>query len=115
MDSLLQAFLELPKKSVKSAKDEIGYPVVMKIVSPDIIHKSDAGGVKVGLKNDNEIRLAFKEIMNNAKNYKPDAQIKGILIRVDNISKRSNSWSKIGSVIWSTSYGGSRWYLCRSS
>jgi 4-hydroxybutyrate---CoA ligase (ADP-forming) len=53
----------------------------MKIVSPDIIHKSDAGGVKVGLKNDNEIRLAFKEIMNNAKNYKPDAQIKGILVQ----------------------------------
>jgi 4-hydroxybutyryl-CoA synthetase (ADP-forming) len=53
----------------------------MKIVSPDIIHKSDAGGVKVGLKNDNEIRAAFNEIMNNAKNFKPDAQIKGILVQ----------------------------------
>jgi 4-hydroxybutyryl-CoA synthetase (ADP-forming) len=53
----------------------------MKIVSPDIIHKSDAGGVKVGLKNDNEIRAAFKDIMNNAKSYKSDAQIKGILVQ----------------------------------
>ncbi|MFZ0696790.1 MAG: acetate--CoA ligase family protein [Nitrososphaeraceae archaeon] len=69
------------EECAKSAKDEIGYPVVMKIVSPDIIHKSDAGGVKVGLKNDKEIRAAFNEIMNNAKNFKPDAQIKGILVQ----------------------------------
>jgi len=40
----------------------------MKIVSPQIIHKSDAGGVKVGLKNPNEVRAAFKEIIKNAKN-----------------------------------------------
>jgi 4-hydroxybutyrate---CoA ligase (ADP-forming) len=64
-----------------AARDKIGYPVVMKIVSPDIIHKSDAGGVKVGLKNDNEVRAAFKEISNNAKKYKSNAQIKGILVQ----------------------------------
>jgi 4-hydroxybutyrate---CoA ligase (ADP-forming) len=69
------------EECTKAARDEIGYPVVMKIVSPDIIHKSDAGGVKVGLKNDNEIRAAFKDILNNAKSYKPDAQIKGILVQ----------------------------------
>jgi 4-hydroxybutyrate---CoA ligase (ADP-forming) len=69
------------EECTKAARDEIGYPVVMKIVSPDIIHKSDAGGVKVGLKNDNEIRAAFKDIMNNAKSYKSDAQIKGILVQ----------------------------------
>jgi 4-hydroxybutyryl-CoA synthetase (ADP-forming) len=65
----------------KAARDEIGYPVVMKIVSPDIIHKSDAGGVKVGLRNDNEVRAAFKDILNNAKSFKSDAQIKGILVQ----------------------------------
>jgi 4-hydroxybutyryl-CoA synthetase (ADP-forming) len=69
------------EECAKAARDEIGYPVVMKIVSPDVIHKSDAGGVKVGLKNDNEIRAAFKDIMNNAKSYKSDAQIKGILVQ----------------------------------
>ena len=69
------------EECTKAARDKIGYPVVMKIVSPDIIHKSDAGGVKVGLKNDNEIRAAFKDILNNAKSYKSDAQIKGILVQ----------------------------------
>jgi 4-hydroxybutyryl-CoA synthetase (ADP-forming) len=53
----------------------------MKIVSPDIIHKSDAGGVKVGLKNEKEIRSAFREIMDNAKAYKAEASIKGVLIQ----------------------------------
>jgi 4-hydroxybutyryl-CoA synthetase (ADP-forming) len=65
---------------VKAAK-EIGLPVVMKIVSPDIIHKSDAGGVKVGVKSDDEVRAAFKTIMNNAKRYNVDASIKGVLVQ----------------------------------
>jgi 4-hydroxybutyryl-CoA synthetase (ADP-forming) len=65
---------------VKAAK-EIGLPVVMKIVSPDIIHKSDAGGVKVGVKSDDEVRAAFKTIMNNAKRYNIDANIKGVLVQ----------------------------------
>ena len=69
------------EECTRAARDEIGYPVVMKIVSPDIIHKSDAGGVKVGLKNDNEVRVAFKEISNNAKKYKANAQIKGVLVQ----------------------------------
>src|SRR5919106_1068875 len=47
------------EECTRAARGEIGYPVVMKIVSPDIIHKSDTGGVKVGLKNDNEVRAAF--------------------------------------------------------
>jgi 4-hydroxybutyryl-CoA synthetase (ADP-forming) len=65
----------------QKAANQIGYPVVMKIVSPDIIHKSDAGGVKVGLKNEKEIRAAFREIIHNAKSYKAEASIKGVLIQ----------------------------------
>jgi 4-hydroxybutyryl-CoA synthetase (ADP-forming) len=65
---------------IKAAK-EIGYPVVMKIVSPDIIHKSDAGGVKVELRNDEEIRAAFKTIIDNSRKYKADATIKGVLLQ----------------------------------
>ncbi|MGI0049719.1 MAG: acetate--CoA ligase family protein, partial [Nitrososphaera sp.] len=65
---------------IKAAK-EIGYPVVMKIASPDIIHKSDAGGVKVGVKNDDELRAAFRSIMEGAKKYKADAKIKGVLVQ----------------------------------
>jgi len=47
----------------------IGYPVVLKILSKDVLHKSDAGGVKINLKNDDEVREAFGEIMENAKKY----------------------------------------------
>lgn len=63
------------------AANQIGYPVVMKIASPDIIHKSDAGGVKVGIKSEKELRLAFKEIINSAKAYKAEARIKGVLVQ----------------------------------
>lgn len=67
-------------EAVKLA-EEIGFPIVMKIVSPDILHKSDAGGVKVNLKNTEEIRSAFKTIMDNAKAYKADADIHGVVIQ----------------------------------
>ena len=65
--------------AVKAAR-KIHFPVVMKIVSPQIIHKSDAGGIKVGLKNDKEVRSAFREIVKNAKKYDKKALIKGVLI-----------------------------------
>lgn len=68
------------EECIKAAK-EIGYPVVMKIASPDIIHKSDAGGVKVGVKSDEELRSAFRSIIENAKKYKADANIKGLLVQ----------------------------------
>jgi 4-hydroxybutyryl-CoA synthetase (ADP-forming) len=67
-------------KCVQAAK-QIGYPVVMKIASPDIIHKSDAGGVKVGIKSDDELRAAFRSIVESAKRYKADARIKGVLVQ----------------------------------
>lgn len=67
-------------EAVKLA-NEIGYPVVMKIVSPDILHKSDAGGVKVNIKDDAAVREAFRTITANAKNYKADARIHGIAIQ----------------------------------
>jgi 4-hydroxybutyryl-CoA synthetase (ADP-forming) len=63
------------------ASNSIGYPVVMKIASQDIIHKSDAGGVKVGLASDEQVRTAFNTILQNAKTYKQDANIKGVLVQ----------------------------------
>lgn len=68
------------KEAIRAAK-KIGFPVVMKIASPQIIHKSDAGGVKVGLKNPQEVRAAFKEIIKNAKKYDKKAIIKGVLVQ----------------------------------
>jgi 4-hydroxybutyryl-CoA synthetase (ADP-forming) len=63
------------------AAKQISYPLVMKIVSPDIIHKSDAGGVKVGIKTDDELRNSFRTITENALKYKSDAKIKGVLVQ----------------------------------
>ena len=77
----------LPNSAVAATEDEavdaankIGYPIVMKIASPQIVHKSDAGGVKVNLTNDDEVRSGFKTIMENAKKYDSNAEIKGVLI-----------------------------------
>jgi 4-hydroxybutyryl-CoA synthetase (ADP-forming) len=64
-----------------NAVRQIGYPLVMKIVSPDIIHKSDAGGVKVGIKTDDELRNSFRTITENALKYTLDAKIKGVLVQ----------------------------------
>lgn len=66
-------------EAVKLAK-KIGGKVVLKIVSQDILHKSDAGGVKVNLETDEEIRSAFDKIISNVKEYNPDADIKGCLV-----------------------------------
>lgn len=68
------------EESIAIAK-KIGYPIVMKIVSPDILHKSDAGGVKVNIKDEAGAREAFNTIMKNAKAYKADADIHGIAVQ----------------------------------
>ncbi|HLU60019.1 MAG TPA: acetate--CoA ligase family protein [Pseudonocardia sp.] len=60
---------------------ELGGKVVLKIVSPDILHKTEAGGVKVGVSGDDAVRAAFDEIVANAKAYKPDAAIDGVQVQ----------------------------------
>jgi acetyltransferase len=55
-------------------------PAVLKVVSPDILHKSDAGGVKVGLASEKEVRAAYTQIMKSAKAHRPDADIRGALV-----------------------------------
>ncbi|HJJ47009.1 MAG TPA: acetate--CoA ligase family protein [Methanocorpusculum sp.] len=62
------------------AAGKIGYPVVMKIISPQIIHKSDAGGVVVGVANDAATKEAFNRIITSVKEYNSGAEIKGIII-----------------------------------
>ena len=68
------------KKEAASAAKKIGYPVVLKIASPQIIHKSDAGGVKVNLQNEKDVQIAFDVILKNAKKYNKKADIKGVLV-----------------------------------
>ena len=59
---------------------EINFPIVMKIVSPDIIHKTDAGGVKINIKDETEARLAYQEIIFQAKKYNKEARIEGVIV-----------------------------------
>lgn len=61
--------------------DEIGYPVVMKITSPDLIHKSDIGGVAIGIKDAEEVRHNFSSMMQSARNYAPNSKVIGIDIQ----------------------------------
>ena len=64
-----------------SMAEEIGYPIVMKITSPDILHKTDAGGVVVNIKDENAARKAYQEIIANAREYNPKADIHGVVIQ----------------------------------
>jgi acetyl coenzyme A synthetase (ADP forming)-like protein len=61
--------------------DRLGFPVVMKIVSPDILHKTDAGGVRVGLSSAAEVRGAYTEIVGNARSYDADANVLGVQVQ----------------------------------
>ncbi len=73
-------------KVAKSEKEAVAlaekakFPVVLKIISPDIIHKSDAGGVVVNVRTKDEVKAAYNRILENAKKYKSDAKIVGILV-----------------------------------
>ncbi len=60
--------------------EKIGYPVVLKVVSPDIMHKTDIGGVELNLANANMVRIAFEEIMRKSKKAQPLAKIYGITV-----------------------------------
>ena len=67
-------------EAVKSA-DKLGYPVVLKIVSPDVIHKFDVGGVILNLKSSLEVRKAYSQILSNVRKHKAKAKITGILVQ----------------------------------
>ncbi|NWF86908.1 GNAT family N-acetyltransferase [Candidatus Bathyarchaeota archaeon] len=60
---------------------QIGYPVVLKILSPQIAHKTDAGGVVLDINTDAEVRQAFEQIIRNAKKYDPKASILGVTVQ----------------------------------
>ncbi len=74
-------FAILPYKMAKSEREaviaakKIGYPVAMKVVSSDIVHKSDVGGVKINIKTEQSLRLVYKEIMKNSHGHVVDGII----------------------------------------
>ncbi len=64
-----------------AAADKIGYPVVVKIVSPDILHKTDFGGVRININSKEELHTAYSGMLETVKTKKPDAEIWGVLIQ----------------------------------
>ena len=68
------------EEAVKHA-EQIGYPIVLKIVSQDIIHKSDIGGVMINLKDPQTTRNGYNQILKNARKHNPKAKIAGILVQ----------------------------------
>lgn len=85
LEVMQAADIRIPRSRIAGSLDqavqyaeEIGYPLVMKIVSRDILHKSDAGGVALDLENKNEVMDAYEAIIRKSKAYKPGAVIDGI-------------------------------------
>jgi acyl-CoA synthetase (NDP forming) len=76
-----QAKIARRKKEAISLSRDIGFPVALKIISSDIIHKSDAGGVKLGLRNYAQVGKAYTEIMSSVKATFPQARIEGISVQ----------------------------------
>ena len=76
------------KESIAATADEaaeiaadIGFPVAIKIDSPDILHKTEAGAIKLGINDKEAAKTAFNEVLQNAKQYNPNAQINGALVQ----------------------------------
>jgi acyl-CoA synthetase (NDP forming) len=75
--------LKIAKTAEEAAQfsEEIGYPTVLKIVSPDVLHKFDVGGVILNVNSREDARNAYNQIIENVKKHKPDAKIDGILVQ----------------------------------
>jgi acetyltransferase len=87
--TILHAYgLRIPRSDLAETSEQatllagkIGFPVVLKIASPDILHKTDIGGVKVGLQNSEDVRDAFELMVYRAQRYLPEARIWGCLVQ----------------------------------
>ncbi|MFA5014489.1 MAG: acetate--CoA ligase [Actinomycetota bacterium] len=86
---ILNAYgIRIPKAELASDIDaakeiakRIGYPLVLKIVSPNILHKTDVGGVRIGIENEKELEKSYDDIIFNVRKYMPDVDIRGVLIQ----------------------------------
>jgi acyl-CoA synthetase (NDP forming) len=67
--------------SANQIADSLGYPVVLKVESKDILHKTDVGGVKLNIRNAEELKAAFEEMVSKIKKKQPQAEIQGILVQ----------------------------------
>ena len=74
------AITQTVEETIESG-EEIGYPLVMKIVSPQISHKSDVGGIKLNLNNAEEVKAAYEDMMENIPKKEPEANIEGVQLQ----------------------------------
>jgi acetyltransferase len=91
MESIqLLEFYNIPVVKTLAAKNvdetviyasRVGYPVVLKVLSPQIIHKTEAKGVRLDISSENEVREAFEDIIHQAREYAPSAQIQGVTVQ----------------------------------
>jgi len=77
---IIDTRLAISKEDALSISQQLGFPVVLKVVSPDIIHKSDAGGVKLNLQTAEQVGEAYDDIMTIQKQY-PEANIQGVAVQ----------------------------------
>jgi acyl-CoA synthetase (NDP forming) len=79
--SVVDTKLAKTQKEVVSLSQKMGFPVVLKIASPDVIHKSDSGGVKLSLNNAAEVKKAYDEILKKVKKQYPRAAVHGVSVQ----------------------------------
>jgi len=79
--SIIDTKLATSKEEASSISREFGFPVVLKIASPDIVHKSDAGGVKLGLKTAKQVGKAYDDIIEIIRQKYPQARIHGVSVQ----------------------------------
>ena len=79
--SVVEARLAKTQKEAVSISQKTGFPIVLKIISPDVIHKTDSGGVRLGLRNVSDIKKAYQEILEAVRKEYPDALIHGVSVQ----------------------------------
>ncbi len=79
--TLAPAVIATDADSACDASDQLGYPVAVKIESSDILHKTEAGGVKLGLRDRESVKAATDEVLANARAYNPSASIDGVIVQ----------------------------------
>ena len=78
---VLESFLATDEDEAAAAAARIGFPVALKISSPDVIHKTETGGIRVFLKTEREVRLAFEEIVGQFRANHPEKRIDGVMVQ----------------------------------
>ena len=78
---VVEGQLAKTQEEAVAAAEKLGFPLVLKVVSPDITHKSDAKCVLLGLNSASEVKSGFEQVLANAKKFKQDADIHGVLVQ----------------------------------